>query len=178
MLPSCAEKHKKPVCTKCDTGTRCTKCCLCNPHQRPGRPRKDRSLPDTPVRINPERSSVHCAVSIVDTTCGKDSPTCSNYGSSQAHILSVFKLKGCDCESSVQRLPCLDIWRQVLYAGNDEIDSASFYRIENVFLKGTKAMVHLLLPNLKLKSDLKNAFSLKCVVESNEATSADASLDR
>ena len=53
MLPSCAEKHKKPVCTKCDAGTRCTKCCLCKPHQRPGRPRKDRSLPDTPVRIHP-----------------------------------------------------------------------------------------------------------------------------
>eukprot|EP00731_Ephydatia_muelleri_P023734 Em0016g5a len=178
MLPSCAEKHKKPVCTKCDGGTRCTKCCLCKPHQRPGRPRKDRSLPDTPVRINPERSSVHCAVSIVDTTCGKDSPTCSNYGSSQAHILSVFKLMGCDCESSVRRLPCLDIRRQVVYAGNDEIDSPSFCRIENVFLKGMKALVHLLLPNLKLKSDLKNAFILKSVVESNEATSADASLDR
>ena len=113
-----------------------------------------------------------------DTTCGKDSPTCSNYGSSQAHILSVFKLMGCDCESSVRRLPCLDIRRQVVYAGNDEIDCASFCRIENVFLKGMKALVHLLLPNLKLKSDLKNAFSLKSVVESNEATSADASLDR
>ena len=31
MLPSCAEKHKKPVCTKCDGGTCCTKCCLCKP---------------------------------------------------------------------------------------------------------------------------------------------------
>ena len=91
MLPSCSEKHKKPVCNRCDAGTRCTKYCLCQPHVR-GRPRKDRSLPDTPVRINPERSSVQCAVSIVDTTDGKDSPTCSNYGSSQAHILSVFKL--------------------------------------------------------------------------------------
>ena len=114
MLPSCAEKHKKPVCTKCDAGTRCTKCCLCKPHQHPGRPRKDRSLYQIhpcPVRINPERNSVHCAVSIVDTTCGKDSPTCSNYGSSQAHILSAFKLMGCDCESSVRRLPCLDIRR-------------------------------------------------------------------
>eukprot|EP00731_Ephydatia_muelleri_P026723 Em0018g823a len=85
---------------------------------------------------------------------------------------------GCDCESSVRRLPCLDIRRQVVYAGNDEIDSPSFCRIENVFLKGMKALVHLLLPNLKLKSDLKNAFILKSVVESNEATSADASLDR
>ncbi|KAL5484240.1 hypothetical protein EMCRGX_G020702 [Ephydatia muelleri] len=85
---------------------------------------------------------------------------------------------GCDCESSVRRLPCLDIRRQVVYAGNDEIDSASFCRIENVFLKGMKALVHLLHPNLKLKSDLKNAFILKSVVESNEATSADASLDR
>eukprot|EP00731_Ephydatia_muelleri_P036292 Em0231g1a len=90
----------------------------------------------------------------------------------------VFKLIGCDCESSVRRLPCLDIRRQVVYAGNDEIDSASFCRIENVFLKGMKALVHLLHPNLKLKSDLKNAFILKSVVESNEATSADASLDR
>ena len=48
----CAEKHKKPVCTKCDGGTRCTKCCLCKQHQRPGRPRKGRSLPDTPVRAS------------------------------------------------------------------------------------------------------------------------------
>ena len=38
--------------------------------------------------------------------------------------------------------------------------------------------MHLLHPNLKLKSDLKIAFILKSVVESNEATSADASLDR
>ena len=52
MLPSCAVKHKKPVFTKCDGGTRCTMCCLCKPHQRPGRPRKDRSLPDTPVRAS------------------------------------------------------------------------------------------------------------------------------
>ena len=66
---------------------------------------------------------------------------------------------GCDCESSVRQLPCLDIRRQVVYAGNDEIDSASFCRIENVFLKGMKSLVHLLLPNLKLKSDLKNALA-------------------
>ena len=39
-------------------------------------------------------------------------------------------------------------------------------------------MAHLLLPNLRLKNDLKKAFSLKSVVEYNEATSADASLDR
>ena len=149
MLPSCAEKHKKPVCTKCDTGTRCTKCCLCNPHQRPGRPKNDRSLPDTPVQINPECSSVHCAVSIVDTTCGKDSPTCSNYGSSQAHILSVFKLMGCDCESSVRRLPCLDIQRQVVYAGNDEIDSASFCRIENVLFERHEGLGALAAPKLE-----------------------------
>ena len=74
-------------------------------------------------------------------------------------LYSVFKLMGCDCESSVRRLPCLDIRRQVVYAGNDEIDSASFCRIENAFLKGMKSLVHLLLPNLKLKSDLKNALA-------------------
>ena len=56
MLPSCAEKHKKPVCTKCDGGTRCTKCCLCKPHQRPARPRKDRSLP---VRASKAHHRVH-----------------------------------------------------------------------------------------------------------------------
>ena len=59
MLPSCAEKHKKPVCTKCDGGTRCTKCCLYKPHQPPGRPRKDRSLPDTPVRASKAHHRVH-----------------------------------------------------------------------------------------------------------------------
>ena len=51
-MSSCAEKHKKPVCTKCDGGTHCTKCCLCKPHQRPGR------IDRYHVRINPERSSV------------------------------------------------------------------------------------------------------------------------
>ena len=74
----------------------------------------------------------------------------------------------------MRRPPHLDIRQQVVYAGDDEIDSASFCRIENVFLKGIKALSHLLLQ----KSDLKKAFSLKSVVESNEATSADASLDR
>ena len=113
MLPSCSEKHKKPLCNKCDAGARCTKCCLCQPHVC-CRPRNDRSLPDTPVRINPERISVQCAVSTVDTTDEKDSPTCSNYGSSQEHILSVFKLMGCDCESSVRQLPHLDIRWQVV----------------------------------------------------------------
>ena len=39
-------------------------------------------------------------------------------------------------------------------------------------------MAHLLLPNVRLKSNLKKAFSLKSVIESNEATSANASLDR
>ena len=55
------EKHKKPVCTKCkcDGGTRCTKCCLCKPHQRPGRPRKDYRIPDTPVRASKAHHRVH-----------------------------------------------------------------------------------------------------------------------
>ena len=51
----CSLTHKKPVCYRCNAGTNCTKCCLCQPRTR-GRPRKlDES--ETPHRVNPEREA-------------------------------------------------------------------------------------------------------------------------
>ena len=74
---------------------------------------------------------------------------------------------GCeDYDSSVRRLPHVDVRQQVLYASNDEIDAAGMHRVENVFWRGVKAWAHILLPNLRLKADtnLKTALSTKSVV--------------
>ena len=48
------------MCDKCDAGTGCTKCCLCQPHLR-GRPKKVSVVHETPHRSNLER---HAATGI------------------------------------------------------------------------------------------------------------------
>lgn len=72
---------------------------------------------------------------------------------------------GCEdgYECSVRRLPHIDVRNQVQYAS--ELDAASVQRIENVFRRGIKALVRMLLPDLKLKcdSDIKIAFSIQSV---------------
>ena len=52
---------------------------------------------------------------------------------SQAHILKVMGLMGCEdeYESRVRRLPHIDVRNQIEYAS--ELDAASVQRIENVF---------------------------------------------
>ena len=64
-------------------------------------------------------------------------------------------------EHSVRRLPHIDI-RYQLHDAND-IDADSMKRIENVFLKGIKAWISMLLPNLRLKceADMKMSFSIQ-----------------
>ena len=171
MALVCSLKHKKPVCDRCDAGTNCTKCCPCQPRTR-GRPRKSDES-ETPYRINPEREArVHSA----DVSVGKavedcSEPTCSTHtychASSQAHIIEILECMGCeDYNSSVRKLPHVDVRQQVLYATNDEIDAAGMHRVENVFWRGVKAWARIILPNLRLKADadLKTALSIKSVV--------------
>ena len=40
-------------------------------------------------------------------------------------------------------------------ASEADIDATAMQRVDNVFLRGVKAWIHLLLPNLKLKCDSK-----------------------
>ena len=76
---------------------------------------------------------------------------------SQAHILKDMGLMGCEdgYESSMQRLPHIDVRNQIQYAS--EFDAASVQRIENVFRRGIKALARMLLPGLNLicNSDIK-----------------------
>ena len=165
MALVCSLKHKKPVSDRCDAGTNCTKCCPCQPQTR-GRPRKSDES-ETPYRINPEREArVHSArgtdVSVGMAVEDCSGPTCSSHTyrhvSSQAHI-EILDCMGCeDYDSSVRRLPHVDVRQQVLYVTNDEIDTAGMHRVENVFWRGVKAWARILLPNLRLKADadLKN----------------------
>ena len=173
---SCAAKHKKPVCDKCDAGTNCTKYCMCQGRIR-GRPRKQNITVEhdsKPQRTNPTRQ---CAVRQIDIdpviddeilTVEQDEGT--SY-SSQAHILKVMELMGCpheEHESSVRRLPPINIRREVL--GLSEIPVASMQRIDNVFWRGIKAWAHMLLPNLRLKcdGDLKMSYKIWSAAEATE----------
>ena len=134
MSLACYRTHKKPVCDKCDAGTGCTKCCLCQTRLR-GCPKKVSVVQETPHRSNPERhaatgvSFVAEPISIaaeIDTTEGR-----SNYTSSQKKILEVLKLMGCDeHKRSVRSLPHIEIRRQVKHAMGSEIDNASMNRVQ------------------------------------------------
>ena len=117
MSLACSAIHKKPVCNKCDARTKCMKCCLCQPHTR-GRPRKAMVLSRSePQRLNPERRArVHHdqddAVDSEVIAVEDDDPI---EHASQAHILKVMELMGCDegYESAVRRLPQIDVCREV-----------------------------------------------------------------
>ena len=128
-------------------GTNCTKCCLCQPRSR-GRPRKDSVSSDseTLARSNPERQArihhdtVASASSAVDMTPSihVSDDRLEHVSASQAQILKVL-----DCEdgyeSSVRRLPHIDVCRRVQY--ENELDAATIQRIDNVFriYKGIKS---------------------------------------
>ena len=185
MALVCSLKHKKPVCDRCNAGKICTKCCPCQPRTR-GRSRKSDES-ETPYRINPEREArVHSAdVSVGMAVEDCSEPTCSTHtyrhASSQAHIIEILECMGCeDYDSSVRRLPHVDVRQQVLYATNDEIDAAGMHRVENVFWREVKAWARILLPNLRLKADadLKTALSIKSVVAAiGEITEAEPTDD-
>ena len=90
---------------------------------------------------------------------------------SQAHILKVMELMGCDegYGSAVRRLPQIDVCREVQCASvPSEVDIAAMNRVENVFRRGVKAWALLLLPNLRIKGDLKMAFSIQSITTTIE----------
>ena len=82
---------------------------------------------------------------------------------SQAQILKVLELMDCEdgYESSVRRLPHIDVRRHVQY--ENELDAATIQRIDNLFRKGINAWV---LPHMKPidDSNFKNAFSIKSLL--------------
>ena len=140
-------KHKKPVCDKCTAGTNCTKCCLCQPCSR-GRPRKDTivaSDSETAARSNLEREArIHHTTDASASSVLEETPAITDEAiqyASQAHILKVMGLMGCEggYESSVRRLPNIDVRNQIQYVS--ELDAASVQQIENVFRRGIKALV-------------------------------------
>ena len=126
-----------------------------------------------PYRINPTKSAqidldTYTAVETTPLVVEEDS---INYAS-QAHILKVLELMGCrrnmkevggDSHTSISgrkwRLPHIDIRQEVECA--NEFDTGSMQRIENVFLRGIKAWICMLLPNLKVKcdADMRNSVS-------------------
>ena len=160
---ACYPKHKKPVCDRCDARTNCVSCCMCTPRAARGRPRKESESPSEPPsssplvqRVNPERAARD---RVLDSNAIAETPEkedISQVSSSQAHILDVLELMGCkEHESSVRRLPHIDNRCQVVNASEADIDATAMQRVDNVFLRGVKAWIHLLLPNLKLKCDSK-----------------------
>ena len=148
MSLPCSSKHKTPVCDKCTAGTNCTKCCLCQPRSR-GRPRKDSVSSDseTLARSNQERqarihhNTVASASSAVDMmpSIHVSDDRLEHVSASQAQILKVLELMDCEdgYESSVRRLPHIDVRRHVQY--ENELDAATIQRNDNVFRKGIKS---------------------------------------
>ena len=92
---------------------------------------------------------------------------------SQGHILKVMELMGCDegYKSAVRRLPQIhvDVRREVQRASvPSEVDVAAMNRVENVFRRGVQAWALMLLPNLRIKGDLKMAFSIQSITTTIE----------
>ncbi|KAL5518063.1 hypothetical protein EMCRGX_G003735 [Ephydatia muelleri] len=107
-------------------------------------------------RVNPERAARDRVLDSNATAETPEKEDISQVSSSQAHILDVLELMGCkEHESSVRRLPHIDNRCQVVNASEADIDATAMQRVDNVFLRGVKAWIHLLLPNLKLKCDSK-----------------------
>ena len=84
------------------------------------------------------------------------------------HILKVLELMGCkdEHEHSVWRLPHIDIRHQVECA--NEIGTGSMQHIENVFLKGIKAWILVLVLNPNSDADMKMSFSIQSAVAAIE----------
>ncbi|KAL5486772.1 hypothetical protein EMCRGX_G019295 [Ephydatia muelleri] len=136
---------------------------MCTPRAARGRPRKESESPSEPPsssplvqRVNPERAARDRVLDSNATAETPEKEDISQVSSSQAHILDVLELMGCkEHESSVRRLPHIDNRCQVVNASEADIDATAMQRVDNVFLRGVKAWIHLLLPNLKLKCDSK-----------------------
>ena len=116
-----------------------------------GRQRKTSVVLDSTLhRLNSARSARNVMDAPVETTpvVVEGDGDGINYAS-QVHILKVLELMGCDGEHerSVRRLPHIDIRHQEQIA--NELHAGSMKRIENVFLRGIKAWISMLLPNLR-----------------------------
>eukprot|EP00731_Ephydatia_muelleri_P000275 Em0001g275a len=126
-----------------------------------------------PQRLNPERQAqVHPdqddAVDSEVIAVEDDDPI---ENASQAHILKVMELMGCDegYESAVRQLPQIDVRHEVQCASvPSEVDVAAMNRVENVFRRGLKAWALMLLLNLRIKGDLKMAFSIQSITTTIE----------
>ena len=149
MSLPCSSKHKKPVCDKCTAGTNCTKCCLCQPRSR-GRPRKDSVSSDseTLARSNPERQArihydtVASASSALDMmpSIHLSDDRMEHVSASQAQILKVLELMDCEdgYESSVRRLPHIDVRRHVQY--ENELMLLPYNELIMYFVKASSLM--------------------------------------
>ena len=137
---------------------------MCTLRAARGRPRKESKSPSEPSsssplvqHVNPECAAARDRVLDSNVTAEtSEKEDISQVLSSQAHILDVLELMGCKGhESSVRRLPHIDNRCQVVNVSEADNDATAMQRVDNVFLRGVKAWIHLLLPNLKLKCDSK-----------------------
>ena len=90
---------------------------------------------------------------------------------SQAHILKVMELMGCDegYKCAVRPPPQIDVRRKVQCASVPSgVDVAAINQVENVFRRGEKAWALTLLPNLRIKGDLRMAFSIQSITTIDE----------
>ena len=140
------------------------------PRAARGRPRKESESPSEPPsssplvqRANPERAARDRVLDSNVTAETPEKEDISQVSSSQAHILDVLELMGCkEHESSVRRLPHIDNRCQVVNASEADIDATAMQRVDNVFLRGVKAWIHLLAPLSDLDYTLRDELHFLC----------------
>ena len=97
------------------------------------------SNPERQARIHHDTvASASCAVDMTPSIHVSDDRL-EHVSASQAQILKVLELMDCEdgYESSMRRLPQIDVCRHVQY--ENELDAATIQRIDNVFRKGIKS---------------------------------------
>ena len=159
------DKHRKPVCVKCDAGYYCTKCCKCQNRKR-GRPRKVSIEQPEPAAVRSKRMKDTVTVHLEVPPAADDAVSIETVllvdFTTQAQILKALEAMGSlGDESSVRRLPSGEK-RQQARSTND-LAQEVMNRIETVFVRGIKAWARMLVPNWNMKSDaeIKKVFSLK-----------------
>eukprot|EP00731_Ephydatia_muelleri_P035750 Em0155g5a len=165
MPLSCYDKHRKPVCVKCDAGYYCIKCCKCQNRKR-GRPRKVSIEQPEPAAVRSKRMkdtvTVHLEVPpATDDAVSIETISLGDF-TTQAQILKALEAMGSlGDESSVRRLPSGEKRRQA--RSKNDLAQEVMNRIETVFVRGIKAWARMLVPNWNMKSDaeIKKVFSLK-----------------
>ena len=165
MPLSCYDKHRKPVCVKCDAGYYCTKCCKCQNRKR-GRPRKVSLEQPEPAAVRSKRMKDTVTVHLEVPPAADDAVSIETVSlvdfTTQAQILKALEAMGSlGDESSVGRLPSGEKRRQA--RSTNDLAQEVMNRIETVFVRGIKAWARMLVPNWNLKSDaeIKKVFSLK-----------------